>query len=171
MVRMIESIPAAVCLVLTSEPLAAGVPRARRRGVRVELMPRTAGHDGHFALNWDAVDALLRREQITRIFLLGFMRIVPAEFLEKWPSRVWNLHPSLLPLYPGLRSIEKAFLAGDGCGVTVHEVIPAIDSGPILLQRSVAASSSGGVALSDVERLVHIEEQRVVERVLGRGQR
>lgn len=170
LVRMIDSMSVDVGLVLTSDPKAPGRARAKRRGVRVEMFPQKLAESGRMVLDWGGADRLLSHSKISRIFLLGFMRIVPALFLEKWGGRVLNLHPSLLPLYPGLNSIENAFLAGDSIGASVHEVVPAVDAGPILLKRmAVAAAAKESIAtLADVERLVHIEEQRLVEKVLNR---
>ncbi|MBL7687364.1 MAG: hypothetical protein JNJ49_04975 [Bdellovibrionaceae bacterium] len=167
MVRMIDSMSVDVGLVLTSDMKASGAVRAKRRGVRVESFPQKIADSGRTILDWTGVDRCLTQAKITRIFLLGFMRIVPASFLEKWAGRVLNLHPSLLPLYPGLNSIERAFAAGDPVGATVHDVVPAVDAGPIILSRS----ANGGSTLADAERLVHIEEQRMVERVLSRRAR
>ncbi|MBK7892593.1 MAG: phosphoribosylglycinamide formyltransferase [Bdellovibrionales bacterium] len=166
MVRMIDSMSVDVGLVLTSDRNASGCARAVRRGIRVEPFPKKLAESGRAALDWGGVDSLLKPAKISRIFLLGFMRIVPATFLEKWAGRVLNLHPSLLPLYPGLNSIEKAFVAGDRIGATVHEVVPTVDAGPIVLSRPAVEFHDDVPALADVERLVHIEEQRMVERVL-----
>ncbi len=166
MVRMIDSMSVDVGLVLTSNLKASGLARAMRRGIRVELFPERLAESGRVALDWGGADRLLRQAKISRIFLLGFMRIVPAPFLEKWAGCVLNLHPSLLPLYPGLNSIEKAFAASDRIGATVHEVVPTVDAGPIVLSRPVVEAVGAVPQLADVERLVHIEEQRMVERVL-----
>lgn len=166
MVRMIDSMSVDVGLVLTSDRKASGRARAMRRGIRVEPFPERLAESGRMALDWVGADRLLKQAKISRIFLLGFMRIVPATFLEKWGGRVLNLHPSLLPLYPGLNSIERAFVACDRIGATVHEVVPAVDAGPIILSRSAVEPAAAVPELADVERLVHIEEQRMVERVL-----
>lgn len=166
MVRMIDSMSVDVGLVLASDLKASGRARAMRRGVRVEPFPQKLAESGRAVLDWIGVDRLLTQAKISRIFLLGFMRIVPASFLENWAGRVLNLHPSLLPLYPGLSSIEKAFAACDRIGATVHEVVPAVDAGPIVLSRPVVEIADSVLTLADVERLVHIEEQRMVDRVL-----
>ena len=79
----------------------------------------------------------LKSRQISRLFLLGFMRIVPAEFIHSFRSHILNLHPSILPLYPGLEAIEKSFQDQAPMGVTVHEVIPEMDAGKAIVQSLV----------------------------------
>ncbi len=74
-----------------------------------------------------------------------------------------NLHPSLLPHYPGLKSIEKAFEAKDDIGVTVHEVTAEMDAGPIVLQRiAVDKKNVGRFNLNDVEFMTHVHEQELI---------
>lgn len=74
-------------------------------------------------------------QKIDKIFLLGFMRLLPASFLQKWQGRIFNLHPSLLPLYPGKNAIEKSYEAGDAMGVSIHHVITEMDAGRVVLQK------------------------------------
>ena len=91
------------------------------------------------------------------------MRILPSEFVNLWEKRMLNLHPSLLPDYPGLKSIERAFEARDNIGVTVHEVTAEMDAGPIVLQRiAVDKESVQRFNLSDVEFMTHVREQELI---------
>lgn len=74
-----------------------------------------------------------------------------------------NLHPSLLPMYPGLKSIEKAFEAKDDIGITVHEVTAEMDAGPIVLQRiAVDKDDLERLNLEDTEFLTHVLEQQLI---------
>ena len=84
------------------------------------------------------VDAILTGWGADIVCLAGFMRILSTPFAEKWTGRMLNIHPSLLPLYKGLRPQQQALDAGDTqSGCTVHWVVPALDDGPTILQRTV----------------------------------
>lgn len=172
-------------LVVSSEAGACGLVRARRAGVPTCVTPyrpddnRTSGGAVPGAprprpkIDWVALDEQLRARGITHLFLAGFMRIVPTSFIAKWNSRILNLHPSLLPAYPGLRSIERAFTDGSDLGVTVHEVTPQVDAGTIVRQRrSLNAGQVRAYAQSSsfqfAEFLVHVDEQRVVKEAIRR---
>jgi phosphoribosylglycinamide formyltransferase 1 len=148
-------------LVLSSSPLASGLLRARRAGIPTDLIPYAAGTK---KIDWVALDRRLRKEGVTHLFLAGFMKIVPASFVENWRGRILNLHPSLLPLYPGLGSIEKAYSDGAPMGLTVHEVNEEVDAGQIVLQRvTTGKDQSRDRSLETAEFYVHIDEQRAVK--------
>lgn len=84
------------------------------------------------------VDAILAGWRTEIVCLAGFMRILSTPFAEKWTGRMLNIHPSLLPLYKGLQPQQQALDAGaTQSGCTVHWVIPALDDGPTILQRTV----------------------------------
>ena len=84
------------------------------------------------------VDAILAGWGTEIVCLAGFMRILSTPFAEKWTGRMLNIHPSLLPLYKGLHPQQQALDAGaTQSGCTVHWVIPALDDGPTILQRTV----------------------------------
>ena len=159
MAALIEKPGVDVRLVATSEVSAPGVAKALRAGIPVLNIPKKESG----AIDWARLDLELRRRSIDAIFLLGFMRIVPKSFVENWTGRILNLHPSLLPSYPGLRSIERAMEADDDVGVTVHEAVAAVDAGPILRSRKSiqAGARSAGRAVSSL--FVHIDEQRIVK--------
>ncbi len=155
---MLEKPGADIRLVATSDAEAGGVAKALRAGVPVFCIPRKESG----ALDWNALDQELKNRSIDAVFLLGFMRIVPRSFVDRWSGRILNLHPSLLPRYPGLRSIERAFEAGDDVGCTVHEVVVEVDAGPILVSRRTTLRGWAS-SLSQTETLVHIDEQRIVK--------
>lgn len=150
-------------LVVSSDQSAPGLAKARRAGIATYVAPR--GFDnkvGKEKIDWDELSMKLQNLHIDMIFLLGFMRIVPAQFLTAWKEKVINLHPSLLPNYPGLNSIERAFLDGSDMGVTVHSVVPEVDRGPIIRQKK----SLKGKTLAESEFYVHILEQVLVKKMI-----
>jgi phosphoribosylglycinamide formyltransferase-1 len=129
--------PAEIALVLSNVPDAAGLTRAREAAVV------TAVHD-HKPFGKDraafetALQKILDEHRIDLICLAGFMRLFTAEFVQRWSGRMLNIHPSLLPLFPGLDPHGQALRAGaKTSGATVHFVIPETDAGPIIAQESV----------------------------------
>jgi phosphoribosylglycinamide formyltransferase 1 len=139
-------------LVVSSNPQAYGLVRARRAGVPVWVMPRPT--------DWNQVTNTLRDSNIDWIFLAGFMKLLPPEFVEQWSGKIINVHPSLLPNYPGLKSIEKAYEAKHPLGVTVHHVIAEVDAGPQILQRRVDVE--GASNLEQARFMIHVNEHRLV---------
>ena len=141
MVSLIEAArapdyPAEIVLVLSNRPDAAGLARAREAGIPA----RAIDHKG-FA-DRSSFDAALQKELeaagIELIVLAGFMRILTDAFVEAWAGRMINIHPSLLPLFKGTHTHERALDAGmrlHGC--TVHYVVPELDAGPIVAQAAV----------------------------------
>ena len=106
---------------------------------------------------------LLEQEKVERIFLLGFLKILPADFLKPWQGRIFNLHPSLLPKYPGLKSIERAYAEKQDIGVTIHQVTAGVDEGQILVQKLVLkAKDYDPLSLDEVKALVHSKEHEMV---------
>jgi len=99
----------------------------------------------------------LKEKKVEAIFLAGFMRILGPEFVRAWRWKILNIHPSLLPKYPGAHAIKDAFEAKEkGTGVTVHFVDEEIDSGPVILQRRVPIKSND--TLESLEVRVHAIE-------------
>ena len=125
--------PAEIVLVISNRPDAAGLARAARAGIAHCTIPDTGRPV--FAV---AADAALRQSGAQLIALAGFMRILDTTFVEAWRDRLVNIHPSLLPAFPGLHPQRQALAAGvrfSGC--TVHFVRPQVDSGPIIAQAAV----------------------------------
>jgi len=123
-------------LVISNVPDALGLATAGRFGVEAETIDHT-GFDDRAAFE-SALNARLEAADIELVCLAGFMRILSADFVGRWPDRLVNIHPSLLPAYKGLHTHERALAAGETThGCTVHLVRPAMDAGPILLQASV----------------------------------
>lgn len=153
-------------LVVSSSAQAYGLLRARRTGVPTQLTPFVSGTK---KIDWTELNRVLRAHGITHIFLAGFMKIVPESFVAEWRGRIVNLHPSLLPKYPGLKSIERAYEAGDSIGITVHEVNEEVDAGDVICQRRcLNAAEVREYSLREVEFFVHVDEQRTVKEVARR---
>lgn len=120
----IESIH--IRLIISNNPKATGVLRARRMGIPVFIVEKK--------INWQELDFKLKKYKVDCIFLAGFMRIIPEEFVQKWVGKIINLHPSLLPKYPGLDSLQRSYSDQSDLGVTLHVVTPGLDEGPIIKQ-------------------------------------
>jgi phosphoribosylglycinamide formyltransferase 1 len=130
--------PAAIALVLSNRPDAAGLETARAAGIpacAVDHRPFGADRRAHE----QAIDAVLREAGIACVCLAGYMRLLTPFLTGAWQGRMLNIHPSLLPAFPGLHTHERALKAGvklHGC--TVHLVTEIVDDGPILGQAAVA---------------------------------
>ena len=153
-------VPAEVVLVLSDVPDAGILRRADERGIRAECIP-----PGKFRtkLDDDAERAYLAVLQLARadlIVLAGFMRILKGEFLRAYPQRVVNIHPALLPSFPGLEAWKQALDYGvKVTGCTVHLVDQGIDTGPIIAQQTVP------VLDGDTPALLHERIQEAERRV------
>jgi phosphoribosylglycinamide formyltransferase-1 len=127
---------AEIVAVVSDNPDAPGLAIARERGLPAHSIERESGmtravHEGRIQRVLDAARPDL-------ICLAGYMRILSPEFVEAFPGQIVNIHPSLLPKYPGLHVQRRAIEAGDQeSGCTVHYVDVGIDSGPAILQKRV----------------------------------
>ena len=129
--------PAEPVLVLSNDPAAAGLARAAAAGVPARAVDHRP-HRGDRAAFESALMAELEAARADLICLAGFMRILTPVFTSRWAGRMLNIHPSLLPLFPGLDTHARAIAAGMAVhGCTVHEVTAELDSGPILGQAVV----------------------------------
>jgi phosphoribosylglycinamide formyltransferase-1 len=129
--------PAEIALVLSNKPDAAGLARAREAGVATAVLDHKPFGKDRTAFE-AALQKILDEHRIELICLAGFMRLFTAEFVQRWSTRMLNIHPSLLPLFPGLDPHGQALRAGaKTSGATVHFVIPETDAGPIIAQESV----------------------------------
>lgn len=129
--------PYEVVLVLSNIEGAAGLDKARELGVEAVALPhRPYGKDRQ--AHEQAVDEVLRQHDVKLVVLAGYMRILTPWLVQAWKGRMLNIHPSLLPLYPGLDTHARALAAGDAeAGCTVHIVTEGMDEGPILGQARV----------------------------------
>jgi phosphoribosylglycinamide formyltransferase-1 len=160
---------ARIVAVATNVPGAPALARASKRGVPTAEFPRSDYPDR------DARDAAMAdwlEECGTRLVVLaGYMELIGAPFLARFPGAVINVHPSLLPAFPGLRAVEQAIDYGVKVfGVTVHFVDAGIDSGPVILQRALELPDAhdASTALQALRPLEHSLRPEAV-RHLARG--
>ena len=132
--------PATPQLVLSNRPKAQGLERARQFGVEALAIDHRA-FDGREAFE-DAVHEALTSRGIEIVALAGFMRVLTPGFVRKWSGRMVNIHPSLLPKYPGLNTHARAIEAGDSeAGCSVHWVSEGVDEGQVIAQARVPVKS------------------------------
>lgn len=153
-----KSIQARIVGVISNKPDAYGLTRARKIGIPTFVI------DNHKFTSRRAFDATLEKQidamNPSLVILAGFMRILGPELVTRYLGRILNIHPSLLPQYPGLNTHARAL--GDGAkehGATVHFVTPELDCGPIILQKRIPVEM-GDTAHSLAER-VHQEEHEL----------
>jgi phosphoribosylglycinamide formyltransferase-1 len=135
--------PAEVALVVSNKPEAQGLARAERAGVATRVLQRR-DFESREACD-AAMTAALEAAGVGLVCLAGFMRLLSAGFVEHWRDRLINIHPSLLPLFPGLDTHARALAAGvklHGC--TVHFVRLEMDAGPIIGQAAVPVLPGDG---------------------------
>ncbi|MBB3047728.1 phosphoribosylglycinamide formyltransferase-1 [Litorivivens lipolytica] len=129
-------LPASIAAVISNRPLAKGLDRAREAGIATAALDHTTFESR------DAFDAalleLIDGYQPDLVILAGFMRILGADFVRHFRGRMLNIHPSLLPKYPGLNTHQRAIDAGDAeAGATVHFVTEELDGGPPVIHARV----------------------------------
>lgn len=158
-----DDCPYEVVLVSGDKPDALGLSLAAAEGVPIaRLDARALG-----AAYWAELNRRLEAAKVDLIALAGFMKIIPADFVERWAGRIVNIHPSLLPKYKGLHTQTKALENGDKVsGATVHLVTPELDSGEILGQVEVAILPSD--TAESLETRVLIAEHQLYPRILAR---
>jgi phosphoribosylglycinamide formyltransferase-1 len=132
--------PAEIVVVISNRSDAGGLEKAAASGI-----PAVAIESKPFGRDRAAFEAVLQtaldQHKVDLICLGGFMRLFTAEFVQRWYGRMLNIHPSLLPAFPGLDPHGQALRAGVKIsGATVHFVIPETDAGPIVMQGAVAVS-------------------------------
>ncbi len=131
---------ARIAVVISNQPEAGGIETARRLGLNaLVIASKGKGREDH---DRDVV-AALQRHQVDLVCLAGYMRLLSPWFVRQFPHRILNIHPSLLPAFPGLEAQEQAFAYGvkvSGC--TVHFVDEELDHGPIIVQKTVPVQDS-----------------------------
>ena len=156
-------IPVPMVLVVSNVLGASGLDHARRHGVRCEVVDH---HESASRQRHDArVAALLREERVTLVCLAGYMRLLSPWFVREFHDRILNIHPSLLPAFPGLDAQRQALRHGvvvSGC--TVHFVDEGLDSGPIILQTPVEVAGDDDEA-SLSARILEAEHRTYPEAV------
>jgi phosphoribosylglycinamide formyltransferase 1 len=150
--------PAEISVVISNRADALGLERAKASGIAtVVIESKPFGRD---RAGFEAkLQAVLDQHGIELICLGGFMRLFTAEFAKAWYGKMLNIHPSLLPSFPGLDPHGQALRAGVKIsGATVHFVIPETDAGPILMQGAVSVSDHD-TAETLSERILEVEHR------------
>lgn len=113
-----------------------------------------------------ALLALLKRYDVELVVLAGYMRIIGQSLLTDFPQRIINIHPALLPNFPGLHGIKDAYEAGVAeTGVTIHYVDSGVDTGPIIAQKAVSIEPN--TSLNELETKIHQVEHQLYPQVLA----
>ncbi len=150
-----------VVAVASNRAEARGLRRAESAGVETAVFPGDADRDAGDAelADW------LEERSVDLLVLAGFMEILGASFIRRFRGRIINVHPSLLPAFPGVHAIEQAVEYGvQVMGVTVHFVDEGVDSGPVLLQESFELPYARDIEA--IEQRVHKIEHRLLPRAV-----
>ena len=155
---------ATIAVVIANKKRAGGLERARDAGIDTVVLEHTA-----YRLRQDYDDALvetLKRYRVRLVCLAGFMRLLGARFVEAFPERVLNIHPSLLPAFPGLNGQRQAWDHGvKVAGATVHIVTPELDAGPIVLQAAVPVEDAD--TTETLAARILVAEHRIYPQAIG----
>jgi phosphoribosylglycinamide formyltransferase 1 len=161
----------AIVAVASDKPEAYALSRAEAASVATRVFPMTDYADGGRAARDRAIADWLVEQGVELVVLAGYMQLVSADFLAHFPGRVINVHPALLPAFPGLAAVQQAIDYGVKVfGVTVHFVDDGIDSGAVILQRAIELPDATD-ADAVLERLHPIEHELLPEavRLIARG--
>ncbi len=161
---------ARIAAVISNRPDAGGLAFARERGIAAEVVDHQR-FDGREAFEADLA-AVIDRFDPALVVLAGFMRILTPGFVGRYAGRLLNIHPSLLPAFPGLHTHQRAIDAGcKFAGATVHQVTAELDHGPIL-EQAVVPVLPGDNAQSLAARILtqeHLIYPRAIARLLAPG--
>ncbi len=158
-------VPARIAVVISNKPDAPGIEKARQRGLEALVIPsKGKPREEHDA----EVVAALRSHQVDLVCLAGYMRLLSAWFCQQFPQQILNIHPSLLPAFPGLEAQKQALEYGvkvSGC--TVHFVDEHLDHGAIIVQKAVPVLDGDdehtlAVRILEQEHLAYSEAIRIV---------
>jgi phosphoribosylglycinamide formyltransferase 1 len=158
---------ARIAIVIANKADAPGITAARKRGLIVAVIPaRGRSREEHER----EVVAALQEHKVDLICLAGYMRLLSPWFVRQFPQRILNIHPSLLPAFPGLEAQEQAFAYGvKVTGCTVHFVDDELDHGPIIVQRAIPLLDSDDehTLAARILEQEHIAYTEAIKLVLG----
>jgi phosphoribosylglycinamide formyltransferase 1 len=158
--------PARAVLVASNDPQAGGLAKAAALGIATAAVDHRAFGKDRAGFEAELLKPILAAEPDI-LCLAGFMRVLTPDFVRRFEGRMLNIHPSLLPLYPGLHTHARAIAAGDAqAGCTVHEVTAQLDAGPMLGQARVPVLPDDTEA--DLAARVLVQEHRLYPAVLRR---
>ena len=153
-----DSSEAGMTYIFSNKKKAPGLMWALKRGCTFETNALKEPQD------WILLAKKLNTLKIKTLYLLGFMKIIPELFLNEFKGKAVNLHPSLLPDFPGLNSIEKSLDEKRSVGVTLHKVTKDMDDGPIRFQKKIILNSKHSNELEQLR--IHEFEQAAVQTLL-----
>ena len=159
---------ATIAVVISDRADAFALTRARRAGIPAQVVER-AHHESRAAFE-GAIIRACETHHVRLICLAGFMRILSAHFVQRFPHRILNIHPALLPAFPGGHAIRDALTWGAKVtGVTVHFVDEHVDHGPIILQEPVAIypRDTEAALLARLHRVEHRLYPKAIDLVLS----
>jgi phosphoribosylglycinamide formyltransferase 1 len=159
--------PAEIVVVISNKADAGGLAKAQASGVSTVIIESKPFGKDRAAFE-AVVQSALDQHQVDLVCLGGFMRLLTAEFVQRWYGRMLNIHPSLLPSFPGIDPAHQALSAGVKIsGATVHFVIPKTDAGPIVMQGAVAVRDGDtpetlAARILEIEHRIYPEALRLV---------
>ncbi|MEA1902524.1 MAG: phosphoribosylglycinamide formyltransferase [Actinomycetota bacterium] len=154
---------ARIGLVVSDKPGALALERAGSAGIRTEVV-EWSDYDDRESFSMAIADAI-EQSGCKGVVLAGFMRILSPSFIDRFPNRILNIHPSLLPAFPGAYAVEEALDHGAKVtGVTVHFVDEQIDHGPIIAQRVVPVMDDD--TAETLHARIQVEEHRLFPEVV-----
>jgi len=150
-----------VCFVASDRAKAAGLEIARNRGITTAAISYKQGR----AAAETEIEKLWQEHQIDLLLLAGFMRLITGDFVSRHEGRILNIHPAMLPKFPGAHGIEDFWKSGESSsGVTVHIVDAEMDHGPILMQQKVDRTAED--TMETFEAKIHAVEHQLYWRAL-----
>jgi phosphoribosylglycinamide formyltransferase 1 len=153
-----------IALVIYNNPGAQVVERANRLGVPTQLLDHRS-FETREALD-EAIVSALKAAEVEWVIMAGWMRRVTQQLISAFPRRILNIHPSLLPSFPGVRAVEQALSAGvkiTGC--SVHYVELVVDSGPIIMQAAVPVLADDSV--ETLQARIRVQEHRIFSQAIA----
>ena len=157
-------IAASIRSVISNEAKAYGLQRAKQANIPTHILSHTGFSDRK--LFDEALANLIDGYNVDLIVLAGFMRILGADFINRYEHRIINIHPSLLPKYKGLNTHARVLSAGDKIhGASVHFVTADLDGGPVITQESIPVESSD--TAETLQQKVHRIEHEILPRTIG----
>jgi phosphoribosylglycinamide formyltransferase-1 len=160
-----KSYPAEIVLVVSNVPDAGGLSTARAAGIATHAIDHKIFGKGRAAFE-SAMHTVLEQHRIELVCLAGFMRLLSGDFVNRWPQRLLNIHPALLPAFKGLDTHKRALEAGAKVhGATVHFVVAEMDAGPIIMQGAVKVAAADSEA--ELAARVLAAEHRIYSQALA----
>jgi len=158
-----KQVDATICFLFCDNPKAYAVDRAKKIGVPYTVFS-PKNYDSRVAYETELLEQLEKKD-VDLVVLAGYMRIIGPTLLTAYANRILNIHPSLLPGFPGKSSIRDAFEANEKkTGVTVHFIDEGVDTGPIIAQEEVAILPED--TLDSLEAKIHQVEHRLFPQVI-----